>query len=256
MNRLFYERLKESVTFPFELIVIDNNSKDGSTEFFQEFADKVIVNDDNYSYPYCQNQGIKAARYEYLAFFNNDILVSKDWDARIISIMDEKGIDIISFATNDHMENRSCQRKIQRRWKFVKYPMKALFGLNIQNLKVMAFLSYGNFNKFCERRYKHFGNQTIEGYSGSSILMRRSALEKIGLWDERIQAADFDLFNRVKTRAIEHGDILPIQLATGVFFHHYQRLSNQHVPFADQKNHIDLEDKWGDLTAVLRKDIQ
>jgi glycosyltransferase involved in cell wall biosynthesis len=76
MNQLFYEKLVEYTENPFELIIIDNNSTDGSREYFEnkKFV-KLIKNDGNYSYPFCQNQGIKAAKYDYLAFLNNDIIV-------------------------------------------------------------------------------------------------------------------------------------------------------------------------------------
>ena len=248
MNNLFYNSLKSNTKYPYELIVIDNNSTDGSREFFQEFADKIILNNDNYSYPYCQNQGIKIAMYEYLAFFNNDILVSKDWDAKIIQIMNKKNIDVISFATNDHTENRTKQKKIQRKWRLAKFLVKSLMGINKLSLKIMVSLTYGNFNKFCETRYKKFENQTIEGYSGSCILMKNSVIDKIGLWDERIQKADFDLFNRLKTRAIMHKDIKPIQLAPGIYFHHYRKLTRRFQPFCDEENLIKFEDKWGEQT--------
>ena len=82
MNKLFYETLKINSSLPFELIVIDNNSDDGSREFFKEKADVLITNSANYSYPHCQNQEIAVAKFEYLAFFNNDILVPKDWDKK------------------------------------------------------------------------------------------------------------------------------------------------------------------------------
>jgi len=255
MNRLFLEMLKKHTRNPFELIIIDNNSTDGSREFFQEHADRVILNSDNYSYPYCQNQGIGAARYDFLAFFNNDIVVSEGWDEKIIEIMDEQGIEVISFATNDYTESRRSQKKIQRRFKWAKYPVKAVVGLNRWSLKLMLFLTYGNFSRFCERRYRKFGNQTVEGYSGSSILMKRSALEKVGRWDERIQKADFELFNRVKVRSLEKRDILPVQLATGIYFHHYKKLTNRYSPFADADNLITLSDKWGERTGELRRDI-
>ncbi|MEP6952168.1 MAG: glycosyltransferase [Ginsengibacter sp.] len=45
MNKLFYETLKKNTSLPFELIVIDNNSTDGSREFFKEKPDILITND-------------------------------------------------------------------------------------------------------------------------------------------------------------------------------------------------------------------
>ena len=78
-------------------------------------------------------------------------------------------------------------------------------------------------------------------------MMRRKAIEKIGLWDERIQGADFDLYIRSKKRNIEHYDIKPVHMALGVFIHHYIRLTvkSTRAPFADKDNMISNEEKWG-----------
>lgn len=258
MNKLFYETLKKNATLPFELIVIDNGSTDGSREYFQGKADRVIANPGNYSYPHCQNQGIAVARYGYLAFFNNDILVPRGWDKKILEIMDARGIEAISFATNDHLENKQVQRTLYKKWKRRKFLAQALMGTGRKSLLWMVRMTYGDLAQFCARRYEKFGDQVIEGFSGSCILLNGSVIEKIGTWDERIQAADFDLFFRIKERAATHHDIQPMQLALGVYVHHFQRLTlrSHNVPeFADQQNIIPLKEKWGDRMDALYKDV-
>jgi GT2 family glycosyltransferase len=257
MNKLFYETLKQNTLLPFELIIVDNNSTDGSRKFFQDKADKFIANEKNYSYPYCQNQGIAVARYDYLAFLNNDIIVSKEWDEKILQIMNEKSIDVISFATNDHLENKKVQRKLYKKWKRIKF-LRTIFGTNMETLKWMVKLMYGDFDKFCSKRYERFKDEVIEGFSGSCILIKKSAFNKIGIWDERLQIADFDLFFRTKERSVQYHDIKPMQLALGVYIHHFQRLtlrSKNVIPFADQKNIISLKEKWGDKVESLYKDV-
>ncbi len=55
-----------------------------------------------------------------------------------------------------------------------------------------------------------------------------------------------------------HHDIKPIQLALGVYIHHFQRLtlrSKHLIPFADQHNIISLKEKWGDKVESLYKDV-
>ena len=258
MNQLFYETLQRHTTVPIELIVIDNHSTDGSREFFKEKADVFIANEKNFSYPHCQNQGIAVAKYEYLAFFNNDLLVSKAWDTRILSIMREKEIDIISFATNDHLENKEVQKAIHKRWKRIKYPIRALWGTHKKALLLMVKLMYGDFDAFCAQRYDVFKDEVIEAFSGSCIMIKKSAFDKIGTWDERMQGADFDLFFRTKERSMLHHDLKPIQLALGVYMHHFQRLtlrSKNLVPFEDSGNLISLRQKWGDKADSLFRDV-
>ena len=119
----------------------------------------------------------------------------------------------------------------------------------------MARLMYGNWERYCEKRYQKFGDSIKEGFSGSSIIMQRAALDKVGLWDERIQAADFDLYLRSKDRSLTVGDIKPMMLANGVYIHHYQRLTAKakFAPFADGHNLISLQQKWGSKEAEYLK---
>jgi len=257
MNRLFYKNLVEYTDFPYELIIVDNNSTDGSAEFFEQKGAIVIKNPHNYSYPYTQNQGIKIAKGEYLAFLNNDLIVSKNWASRILAIMQQKQIEIASFASNDFLEQQFFKNYIQRRWKYIKYSLRPIIGTSYLSLKVMNFLMYGNWEGFTEKRYEKFGNKTIEGFSGPCIIMTEKAIHKVGLWDERIQEADFDLYFRTKMRNLSNNDILPVQTALGIYFHHYQRLTlkSKPRPFADASNIIPLKEKWGKQINWLVKDI-
>jgi GT2 family glycosyltransferase len=89
MNEIFWGNLKKYTHYPFELIIIDNHSSDGSKEFFIEKGATVIANQANYSYPYTQNQGIKIASNDILAFLNNDIIFSPNWDQKILDSMEK-----------------------------------------------------------------------------------------------------------------------------------------------------------------------
>lgn len=257
MNKIFYNSLVDQTTLPFELIIVDNNSTDGTREYFKRKADILIENKENFSYPYCQNQGIAAATGDYFAFLNNDLILCKNWGARAIKIMRDKNIDVLSFSTNDSLGDRQAQKKLNRRWKWCKYPIFAILGVNNLSLKLSLKLTYNNLSLFAEKRFEKYKYNIVEGYSGSCFIIKKEAFKKIGLWDESIQAGDFDLFNRVKMRSILHGDIRPVQLAQGIYFHHYQRLTtkNSNTPFADVKKLTTIDKKWKEKTAILRKDI-
>lgn len=66
---------------PFELIVVDAHSTDGTLEYLQsETKVRLLALDKNYPYSYSLNRGIQAAKGEYLCFLNNDILaIQPDW---------------------------------------------------------------------------------------------------------------------------------------------------------------------------------
>ncbi len=246
INELFLANLKKYTYHPFELIIIDNNSTDGSKEFFQNNGVTVIENKLNYSYPVCQNQGIAKAKYEIYAFLNNDIIVSPQWDKRLIDIADAHQLEVITPCGIERIETPHATKMIRRRWHFIKNILTVL-GKNKTIFSLMHRLMYGNWEAFNEYRYKRFGMQVVEGFVGNTVLMRKSAIDKAGLWDERLQAADFDLYIRLKKRNLEVGDIQPMHLALGVFNHHFIRLTVNSKPalFADQDKIITLEQKWG-----------
>lgn len=248
MNRLYWEYLQKYTDNPFELIIIDNNSNDGSREFFQSLGEqvKVIANKENYSYPYCQNQGIAIASYDTLAFLNNDLLVSPHWDSRALQVLGKEDRDVISFGSNDRLFDKKTTKSLHNKWKYIKYPCLALFKQKMFSLKLMAYLCYGNWETYCEKIYNKYGLSTTEGFSGSSIIMNRKAIDKIGLWDLSQQGADYDLFFRTRQRAETIGDIKPLATVNGIFTHHYLRLTlySKRPPFADANRLIPLEQKW------------
>jgi len=247
-NKIYLEYIRKYTRNPYEVIIIDNASTDGTREFFQASGCKVIANDVNYSYPYTQNQGIRAATGKYLFFLNNDIIVGSDWDQRLIEAALRENIDIISAAGIENMGNSRETQALSRQWKKVKNPLMFLFGFGERNLRLMHRLMYGNWEKFCERRFEEFGYRTIEGIVGNNVMMTRRAIGIMGFWDERIQGADWDLFIRTKKRSVEAGDIKPCHIALGVFIHHYIRMTAKYAvkatPFADAGNIIGLEEKW------------
>lgn len=71
---------------PFEVIVVDNGSNDGSVEMaWTEFQDKpafrlrVICNQDNRGFCAANNQGFAASDSEFVALLNNDAEADPDW---------------------------------------------------------------------------------------------------------------------------------------------------------------------------------
>ncbi len=246
VNRLFWANLQRYTSSPFELIIIDNASTDGSADFFESVGARVIRNPVNYCYPVSQNQGIAVAQGEWLGFLNNDIIVSPRWDRHLMENMDANGLDVATCCGVEQLETPEATRTLKRRWKRIK-GVCSLLGINERSLSFMhRWMYHGDWPDFCERRYRKFHLQAAEGFVGNTVLMRRAALDKIGLWDERIQAGDFDLYLRSKKRAASHGDIKPMHIALDTFNHHFIRLTIKARPpsFADADKLIGLGEKW------------
>lgn len=224
-NKLYYESLKENSAYPFELIVIDNASSDGSGEYFKEQGVTVIRNDDNRNYSAVQNQGLEAAQCDIIAFFNNDIVPSKDWDKRVIGHMERYSIDMISPVGIENMETDKLTRKARRRWRNINLLQR------IKVLKDMAYTHkdlaklvkrmYGNYDIYTEKRYSSFKQFIYPGFAGNAVITHRRLFDKVGLWNTEVSAADWDLNLRTVKRAVEHQDVMVPMVAGDSFIHHF-----------------------------------
>jgi hypothetical protein len=108
------------------------------------------------------------------------------------------------------------------------------------------FFFLWDFDGFCRRHRRRNAGRIVEGIAGFNLLMTRRGLEAIGPWDERLMAADFDVFLRAKARALEVGDIRPVHLLCEIYLHHFLRLTlkAKHAPYADADRLIAIEEKW------------
>jgi O-antigen biosynthesis protein len=70
---------------PWELIVVDNGSTDGTAAYLNGVQNAaavpvtVISSRDNRGFPAAINQGLKQARGEFLVLLNNDVVVTAGW---------------------------------------------------------------------------------------------------------------------------------------------------------------------------------
>ena len=83
-TRLCVESIFKHTTIPFELILVDNGSTDGTRAYFNKLAAahshvKLILNVDNKGYGGGNNQGISYSTGDLVVIMNNDIIVTKDW---------------------------------------------------------------------------------------------------------------------------------------------------------------------------------
>src|SRR5581483_9613009 len=92
-------------TFPdFELIVIDNASKDGAAQA-AAVADpgiRLVANDENLGFAAAVNQAARMARGRWLALLNPDAFADPDWLARLVGA-GEAHPNVRSFASRQLM---------------------------------------------------------------------------------------------------------------------------------------------------------
>ena len=82
--RACLESLARQTDVPFETIVVDNGSSDGSADMAEkEFGVRVIRNRENRGFCAANNQGIAAASGEFIALLNNDAEAEAGWLAAL-----------------------------------------------------------------------------------------------------------------------------------------------------------------------------
>jgi len=82
----------------FEVIVVDNNSHDGSCAFIKKNFPKVTIIrlKENVGFAMGNNEGYKHARGEYIALLNNDTEVDKNWLTELVAVAQDSRVGIVA----------------------------------------------------------------------------------------------------------------------------------------------------------------
>ncbi len=97
-TKLCVESMDRHTAEPYELIVVDNGSTDGTAEYLKSVGSRqwavgernrpvrmtVIANAENRGFPAAANQGIRAATGQQILLLNNDTLVTAGWLGRML----------------------------------------------------------------------------------------------------------------------------------------------------------------------------
>jgi glycosyltransferase involved in cell wall biosynthesis/GT2 family glycosyltransferase len=78
------ESIRQCTDVPYELIVVDNGSTDGSEEYVAAAADHPIANGYNAGFSGGFNQGLRVARGEFVFFLNSDTKLPPGWASRLV----------------------------------------------------------------------------------------------------------------------------------------------------------------------------
>ena len=94
-----------SHTKDFQLIIVDNGSKDGSNGYLQDLNDMhenvtILMNYTNYNFGPANNQGIQHAEGEKIILLNSDTIVTPGWAESMAYVMDAKGAAIVGPVSN------------------------------------------------------------------------------------------------------------------------------------------------------------
>jgi len=177
-----------------EVFVVDNNSVDDSVAMVKEkFSTvKLIENKNNTGFSFANNQAIKQSNGKYILLLNPDTVVEEDTFSKIIEFMETHenagglGVKMIDGKGNFLPESK-------RGLPTPRVAFYKIFGLSALFPKSKIFGKYHL--GFLDKNKTH----EVEILSGAFMLLRKSALDKIGLLDEEffMYGEDIDLSYRL-----------------------------------------------------------
>ncbi len=90
------ETIYKFTSRPFEIIIIDNASTDGTEQYLKDVDAVVIRNATNLGCAVAWNQGIRLSRGRSAVILNNDVLVTPGWLEALVHFMEKTGHGVVS----------------------------------------------------------------------------------------------------------------------------------------------------------------
>jgi GT2 family glycosyltransferase len=178
-----------------EIWVVDNNSVDDSVAMVEaKFPEvRLIVNKDNVGFSKANNQAILASQSDYVLLLNPDTVVQEDTFHKVLTFMDlDPSVGGLGVRTIDGSGKFLPESKRGFPTPWVAFCKS--FGLSA------LFPKSAFFNAYYVGDKSEFETCEVDILVGSFMLLRREALEKVGLLDEAffMYGEDIDLSYRIQ----------------------------------------------------------
>jgi GT2 family glycosyltransferase/glycosyltransferase involved in cell wall biosynthesis len=229
----FTRRCLESVltgeTWPrLEVLVVDNGSPDGTSEYLRSLAAsdprvRVFLQESNLGFPAANNVGIRQARGEVLLLLNNDTVVPPGMIGRLVRpLLRDRRLGIVCATTN------FCGNEAR-----VEPGYEDLSGLP----------------RFAASRARRYAGRLLDLDVAAMycVALRREVVEEVGLLDESFGIGMFeDDDYALRLRAAGYR----VVCAEDAYVHHvgqgsFQSLSPQDYQALWDRNQAYYEKKWG-----------
>jgi GT2 family glycosyltransferase/glycosyltransferase involved in cell wall biosynthesis len=229
-TRQCLERLARDTTVPFEVVIVDNASSDGTQAWFETprrfgFPLTYIRNESNLGFSRANNVGAARSAADYLLFLNNDTLPTAGWLRAMVAVARRDArVGVVGikqlFPYTNRIHHTGIVFDADRRPQHI-YPHAD---------GALPFVNR-------ERAY--------QAVTGSCMLMPRDLFETCGGFDEgyRNGYEDVDLC----LRACQRGRT--VVCCTSGFIYHYGQISETRTADDDQ-NAARLADRWRQTIAI------
>jgi GT2 family glycosyltransferase len=172
----------------YEVIVVDNNSVDGSVDMVKtQFPRvRVIQNDRNLGFPVSNNRGFEAGTGRYVLALNPDTIVQGNALEVVVRFLDEHreagAAGILTLNPDGTVQPTYERFPTLLSQLFYTTPLKRLFPHHVANQ------DFGDYKE-------------VDWVQGSFLTMRKTALDEVGMFDERyspLYSEETDLCYRIK----------------------------------------------------------
>ncbi len=221
-----------------EIIVVDNNSSDGSIKMLSEHFShvKIISNKTNKGFSGANNQGIAMAQSENILLLNPDTEIVNGALNKILEFMNaQKKLCIVG----PKLLNSDCSLQISC-WKFS--------GLAEMFLEIFYLHTIFNLRNYSQEKMKKAFE--CDALSGAALLFKKELVNKIGNLDEKFfWSEDVDFCYRAKKAGAS-----VIYFPQAEIVHHSGKSSksNQHIVIANQLiSKLKFEKKHGNIFSFF-----
>lgn len=211
---------KLNLPLKYEIIVVDNNSHDGCAEMIKKnFLDvKFIQAEKNRGYAAGNNLGIKKAQGKYLLIINPDIAILDKAIEKMFNFLDNNPtVGIIGPKLLNAEKNLLYSCGNFPDWHLPFYRRTFLGETRAGQVWLKEYLMMG---------WDHQETKTVDWLFGACIMVRKEALTKVGLLDERffLYLEDTDWCRR-----FWENNYQVVYLADAHIIHYHQRSSAENT---------------------------
>lgn len=186
------EKMLESLTsfshgINYELIVIDNNSQDGTSELIKlNYPDAVLItNDENRGVAPARNQGLKIAKGKYILILDADMELIENSVEQMFRFMEE------------NPDTGLCGCKLLDTHKNLQFSCKkfpSIFSLLFRRLDSIPFIYNSKIlREHIMADWDHNSVRDVDYVIGACQFFRREIIDKVGYYDEHIFYGPEDL---------------------------------------------------------------
>ncbi|MGG1312125.1 glycosyltransferase family 2 protein [Cohnella laeviribosi] len=233
--KLCIASIMEHTHSPYEIIVVDNASTDGTAAYLRTFGGQVRSRmlDANRGFAGAVNVGLMMAKGSHIVLLNNDTVVTERWlDNMLACLNSDERIGMVGPVTN----YASGEQQIP-----VPYD-------NVRQMPRFA----AKFNRSDSSRWRR-----TDRLVGFCLLFRRELFERIGYFDEGFELGNFedDDYN-IRVRLLGRS----LVIAKDTFIHHFGSVSiralGDRFAQVNDRNKLYFADKWQNPYEWIHRVLQ